>query len=311
MPLLHRRRVLLAKTETTYGVDPTPTGAANAILVNDLNVTPIDSDLVDRDLVRPFIGRSEQLMAGVRSMIEFKVEMQGAGAAGTAPAYGPLLLACGFAATTQAGVSVTYTPVSSAFSSATMYFYVDGVLHKMTGARGTVSMGLTVKQIPYFTFKFTGLYQIVTDAAVATPTYTGFITPLPVTNLNTTPFTFHGVSPVMSELSIDLNNEVVHRTLVGGTENVIIVDREPQGSIMIESDLMAFKNWFTTAANNTLGALSIRHGTVAGQRVTLSAPNVQLTNPKYEEMDGISMLQMGLNLVPGANGNDELTILVS
>ena len=97
MPLLQRKRVILAKIETTYGVDPTPTGAANAILVRNLNVTPQEADFTDRDLVRPFLGRSEQLPAAIRAMLDFEVEVAGAGTAGVAPGYGPLLRGCGFA----------------------------------------------------------------------------------------------------------------------------------------------------------------------------------------------------------------------
>ena len=32
-----RNALILAKTETTYGVDPTPTGAANAILCSGIS----------------------------------------------------------------------------------------------------------------------------------------------------------------------------------------------------------------------------------------------------------------------------------
>ena len=65
MPLLSRKRVILAKTEVTYGTDPTPTGAANAILVRNLSITPQNSEIVSRDLVRPYLGASEQIEAGV------------------------------------------------------------------------------------------------------------------------------------------------------------------------------------------------------------------------------------------------------
>lgn len=309
MPLLARKRIITAKIETTYGTDSAPIGA-NAILVRNLNMTPQDSDFASRDVIRPYLGNSEQLPAGIRAMLEFEVEMQGSGAAGTAPGYGPLLRACGFSETVSAGVSVTYAPVSTTFESASIYFNVDGVLHKLTGARGTVSLGLNVKQIPVYKFAMTGIYNTVTDTAAVTPVYTTFKTPLPVTNVNTTPFTLHGFAAVMSELSIDLGNEIVHRTLVGGSEAVLLTDRKPAGSITIEATTIAQKDWFTIAKNSTLGALDITHGTAAGFKVQITAPNVQLTKPTYSELDNIQMLQMGLNFIPGSSGNDELTIVV-
>jgi hypothetical protein len=309
MPLLGRKRVILAKIETTYGTDPTPTGAANAILVRNATLTPQDADFVDRDLVRPYLGRSEQLPAGIRAMLEFEVELQASGAAGTAPAWGPLMRACAHSETIVASTSVTYAPISAAFESATLYFNVDGVLHKLTGARGTWSLGMKVKDIPTLKFSFTGIYNTVADGAAPTPTYTAFKTPLTVSNVNTTPFTLHSFAAVMSELSMDMSGVIVHRTLVGGAEAVLLTDREPQGSITIEATTVAQKDWWTIAKNATLGALSITHGTVAGSKVQFNAPNVQLTKPTYSEMDGIQMLQMGLNLIPGTAGNDEYALV--
>lgn len=308
MPLLERKRVILAKTEATYGTDPTPTGVADAVLIRNLSVTPQDADFTNRDLVRPYLGRSEQLPSGIRAMIEFEVEMAASGAAGTAPAYGSLLKACGFGETVVATTSVTYAPVSTNFSSVTIYFNVDGVLHKMTGCRGTVSLSMRVKDIPVWRFSFTGIYQAVTDTAAPTPTYTAYKTPLPVTNGNTTPFTLHGYSGIMSELSIDMAVATTHRTLVGGSESVLITDREPVGSVIIEATTVAQKDWWTIARNGTLGALAITHGTVAGQKVQVSSSTVQLTRPVYQDMDGVTMLQMGMNFVPNT-GNDELSFI--
>lgn len=309
MSLLSRKRIVLAKIESTYGTDPTPAGA-NALVVTNLNFTPQEADYADRDVVRPYLGNSESLTAAVRTMIDFEVEIQGSGTAGTAPAYDCLLRSCGFSATTDAGVSVTYTPESASLESSTIYFNVDGVLHKMTGCRGTMSLGLTAKQIPRYKFTFTGLYSAVTDTSAVSPVYSGFKTPLPVTNLNTGALTLHGATPVMSELTIDMANSIVHRTLVGGSEQVLLTDRKPTGSVTIEAGTVAAKDWFTAVKNSTLGGLDITHGTVSGYKVQISAPNVQLTQPTYSDMDGVQMLQMNMNLIPGSSGNDELTIVV-
>jgi hypothetical protein len=59
---------------------------------------------------------------------------------------------------------------------------------------------------------------------------------------------------------------------------------------------------------NATGNLTLTHGTVAGQIVELSAPNVQLLTPKYGEVSGVTTLEMGFNLVPTAAGNDEFSL---
>lgn len=384
MPLLNRKRTLLAKIESSYGVDPTPTGAANAVLVSNLNVTPMSTELVDRDLIRPFLGNSEQLHAAIYAMAEFECEVAGSGTAGTAPAWGPLMRACGFSQTvlgtahsgtaTAGGAStitlavaasasddayngmtirttggtgsgqsrvindyvgstkvatvseawttppdatttysidaqVVYQPVSDLFESVTMYFNIDGVLHKMLGARGTYSVELANKGRPVFKFRFTGIYVAVADAAAPAVVFTAWKTPLPVNNVNTGSLRVHGFTAgVMSALTVDVANQIVHRSLVGGSEAVLLTDRKAAGRITLEATTVAAKDWWTSVRNAVTGAFSVTHGTTAGNKVKFDAPALQLTEPTYEDLDGVAMLAMGARFVPGAAGNDELVI---
>lgn len=309
MPLITRKRTILAKTETTYGTDSTPTGAANAILVRNLNITPLNAELVSRDLVRPYLGASEQLLASSYVTVDFEVEMAGSGTAGTAPAYGPLLLACGMAAATSAGVSVTYTPVSSSFSSVTIYYNVDGVLHKITGARGNVELDIQVGQIPVYKFTFTGLYNAPTDTAAPSVTYTAFQTPLAANNDNTTGFSFYSYSGALQSLNVNLNNQVNFRQLIGA-KDVQMLDRQASGTVVFEAPTIAQKDYWSLALGTTLGTLDITHGTVAGNRVQISSSRAKINNPSYQDLNGIHMLQSQFQLVPSTTGNDELSIVV-
>ena len=216
--------------------------------------------------------------------------------------------ACGFGETIVASTSVTYAPVSASFSSVAIYFQVDGVQHKVLGARGTASFSLKRREIPVIKFEFTGLYSAVTDTALASPTYNA-TKPLPVNNVNTTGFALHGYAGVLSDLSIDMAMTVVHRDLVGGTQSVLITDREPTGSISIEAVTVATKDLWTIAQNATLGALALTQGTVAGNKVAISSSNVQLTNPSYTDQDGVQLLKLDMNFVPSTAGNDEISII--
>jgi hypothetical protein len=81
--------------------------------------------VVSREIIRPFLGNPEQLLANQRVELTFDVELTGSGAAGTAPAYGILLEACGLDVTTVASTSVTYSPLSASFHSATIYYFND------------------------------------------------------------------------------------------------------------------------------------------------------------------------------------------
>ena len=95
MALLTRKRLILIEEESTYGTDASPDGA-DAVLVRDLSIVPQQSDVVSRDLIRPYLGASEQLLANTRVECTFSVELAGSGTAGVAPRYGKALKACGF-----------------------------------------------------------------------------------------------------------------------------------------------------------------------------------------------------------------------
>ena len=56
--------------------------ATDAVQVIDLNITPQSSDVVNRDVVRPYFGASEQLLANTKVECTFSVEFAGSGTAG-------------------------------------------------------------------------------------------------------------------------------------------------------------------------------------------------------------------------------------
>ena len=309
MPLLSRKRLILAKTETTYGTDPTPTGAANAILVRNLEITPLQADTVTRDLIRPYLGNSDQLLAQTRVEVTFEVELAGSGAAGTAPAYGPVLKACGLSETVSASTSVTYAPVSSSFSSVTIYFHNDGIRHKVTGCRGTFELSAEVGQIPVISFTMTGIYNAPTDESLPTPTYANQVAPLIFKNGNTSNFSIFSYSGCLQSLSFQIANEVVYRELVGCTKESLIVNRAPAGDVVIEAPSIATKDFFTIATGSATGSISFQHGATAGNIVTFTTAQADIANPSYSDQDGIQMLNLPYVAVPTSAGNDELSLV--
>jgi len=308
MALLTRKRLILAKAEATYGTDPTPTGSANAILVRNLEITPLQSDIVQRELIRPYLGNYEQLLAQTRVQVTFEVELAGSGAAGTAPAYGPVLKACGLSETVLATTSVTYAPVSTSFSSVTIYFYQDGIRHIVTGARGTFTLNGQVGAIPTIAFTMTGIYNAPTDTALATPTYANQATPLIFKNGNTTSFSAFSYSGALQSIDLNLGNEIVYRELIGGTKEVLITDRKPAGTMSIEAVLLATKNYFTVSTGSTTGSISFQHGTTAGNIATLTMAQSDLADASYADLNGIAMLNLPYVATPTAAGNDELSL---
>lgn len=310
MPLLTRKRTILLKTEATYGTDAAPAGA-DALVVRNIDVTPISADTVSRDLIRPYMGNSAQLLANSKVECNFEVELAGSGTAGTAPRWGPAMLACGTSATTVASTSVSYAPVSSSFSSATIYYFGDGIKHAVTGWRGTFEITGAVGQIPTLSFTGTGIYNAPTDAASPSVTYTNQAEPLVFRDGNTSGFSLFSHSGCLSSFSFAVNNEVSYRELIGCSKEVLITDRKPSGQLMIEMVPLATKDYFAIANGNTTGSLAITHGTTAGNRVVFTSPQTDLVNPSYGDDNGVIMLNVPYVSLPSNTGNDDFSLALT
>jgi len=309
MALLLRKRLILIETESTYGTDPTPDGA-DAVLVRDLNITPQQSDTVSRDLIRPYLGASEILLANTRVECTFSVELAGSGTAGTAPQYGKALQACGLSETVVAATSVTYAPVSSNFDSVTIHYNIDGVRHKVTGARGTFTLNANVGEIPTIDFTFTGIYNAPDDSALPTATYANQATPLIFKNGNTDTFSLLSYSGCLQSVSMDLGNSIVYRELIGCDKEVLITDRSANGTVVVEAPTIAQKDYFAAAlTDGTLGNLTFQHGTAAGNIVDFSSTRVDIGDVSYSDQDGIAMLNMPYTAIPSTAGNDEFSLI--
>jgi hypothetical protein len=304
---LTRKGLIVAAKESTYGTDASPAGT-DAIRVANINITPLQSDVVTREIIRPFLGNAEQLLANQRVELTFDVELTGSGAAGTAPAYGILLQACGLSETVSAGTSVTYAPVSSSFASATIYYYNDQIRHKLTGARGSFTINGEVGQIPTISFTFMGIYNAPGDASPPSTTYNDQADPLIFKEGNTSGFQLFSYSGCLQSFSLDLANEMVYRELIGCTKQVLITNRAPNGTVVIEAPSIAAKDYFTAATGSSTGNLTFQHGQTAGNIITFSSPQTDLGSPTYSDQDGIQMLNLPYIATPTNAGNDELEI---
>lgn len=315
-----RNTAWLAKTETTYGTDAVPTGAANAILMSNPTFK-LTNNTVDRALIRPYFGASEKL-SGTK-MLEHggDVEFVGSGAAGTAPAWGPLLTACAFEQIIEATTRVDYLPVTDLQKSISAYIYKSGVVHRALGARGKVSLGMKVGEIPKLKFSMMGLYGEVAAEVPSGVDFSDFMTPQVVTNDNSTKLWIGGTlndtgAPVITGgtqyaslgIELDLGLDVPMTALVGG-ETIDVTGRNLTGKITLDlgpSDEVDFE---ADVLANVVQSVAFLHGTVAGKKVMVFAPTMQLTNPQYDDLNGRQLVTYDLIGIPTSAGNDELRIV--
>lgn len=307
MSLNFKQKLIAAQIEVTYGTDVGPTGA-NAIVTRNLNVTPIEGDKLERNLDGASLGNSGSALTNMRTKHDYEVELAGAGAAGTVPAYGVLLRACGFAETINAAIDVQYDPVSGGFESVSEYLDRDGILHNLLGGRGNVTLNVNAGEYPFMKFDMTGFFVPPTAGNIGAPDFSGFQKPEEVNNSNTTSATFFGFAVIMKSLSIDMGNVINYRNLVG-QEAVILSDRAPSGTIVIEAPTLAQKDFFAEAANNNTGALAVAHGTAAGKIIQIDAPKIEIDAPTYSDDNGTLMMSIAFRPLPVA-GDDEVKLTI-
>jgi len=305
----YKKLAVLGALEGTYGVDANPTGGANAMLMTNVTLTPLAGEEVSRELMLPYLGHQGVMLTGTYVELRGEVEMAGSGTAGTPPAYAPLLKCCGLAETITAVTKVEYTPAAlGAHAAASLYANLDGVNHKMFGARGTFTFEIAPKRIPRFVFTLRGLLGAIGDVALPAVDVTAFRAPVPASKATTPVLTLHGISAPVESLSFDLANDVQLRDLINW-QSIEIVDRQSTGSVVMQADSVAAKNWFGIAQARDRGALSLQHGTAVGNKVLLDAPAVEIGRPTYGQTQNINNMTLPLMFCP-VSGNDEFKITI-
>ncbi|KMK68582.1 phage tail tube protein [Puniceibacterium sp. IMCC21224] len=301
-----RKLAILHKIETTYATDITP-GTVDAMIASNVTFSPMEGEDAPRDLILPHLGSQGIILAGIYARLEFNIEIAGAGAAGTVPRYGSLLRICGFSETVTAATDVTYEIIEDDVDSGSIYFVMDKVRHVLLGSRGTVAKTYNAKGIPQYRFNLMGLLGTISDQTNPAVSAAGLIKPLPVSKANTV-LTLHGWTSVAESLSIDLGNTVTPRFLIG-EEEIKITNRQSTGTAVLKATSLATINWFAIAQARTRAALSIVHGTTAGNIVEITAPEVEIGRPTQGATDGIVNYSLPLMLCPDT-GLDEMKIVV-
>ena len=305
--MLVRREYILAKIESVYNTDPTPTPAADAILVENPAWSHESVNLIERNGVKATIGKTKSIYGSTLKTVTFDVELKGSGTAGTAPEIGVLLRACGMDETIVASTSVTYAPVSSSFESITIYYQSNETLHKITGARGNVSFTMEAGQAAKASFTFTGHDGGFSDAAIGSPTYDTTI-PVPLINVG---FSIGGYSASLQSLTFDLGNTVAFppdMSAADGFGEIIINARDVNGSFNPEQVLVATNDYIGDwkAGSNLALSTGVIGGT-AGNRFAVSMPAVTYRDIAPGDREGLRTMEIGFG-AGESSGDDEVSI---
>lgn len=284
--MLRNREVLLAKIESTYNTDPVPVEGTDAIQVENLQWSPEGARMNERQSIRSSIGKLKQIYGGTLLNFSFDVEVKGSGVAGDVPELGVLLRGSAMGETIVASTSVTYAPVSTGIESVTLYYYQDGTLLKLTGARGNASCQMDAGGVPKMSFTFTGHIVSLTDVALASPTYNSAV-PYAVVG---TAFTVGGYAAVISSLAFDLANEIATPSSISASDGfgeVRVIGRDVQGSIDPEAVVVATNDFFSHWQDGDAMALATGALGAAGNQFAITMPAISYRNMSPADRDGV------------------------
>lgn len=312
--------IMLFKPETTSGTSAAPTAAADAVLfwVDDLDVK-IEQRTVARNVVTGGFGAPDKLPYSRRGVVTFTTDLQAAGSLGVAPAWGDMLICAGFAEAVTATTRVDYTPVSTGIKTATMQVEWNDVLYLFVYcAVDLVGLEIIAGQAPKLKWQARGLVSTDPAAgALTAPTLTSWKRPQAVSTANTAKINVGavtyasgavsgGTQYTFKSLTIALANDIQDPDLVG-QETVRIYGRAPSAEIVLDATPAQHAAFLADLNLGTARAFGLVHGTTAGSKVGVYAPNGVLEEVG-EQADGdvlMSRLKMAL---PPVAGNDELRI---
>ena len=320
MPRLIQNQLLLAKQQSAQGTDAAPAAATDAVLVQNVEIT-YDQKLVNRPLIRGFYGADDQLPTVRQATVKFTVDLQGSGTAGTAPAWGKLVVSAAAAeAILATPARVEYTPVSTGRKWMTLWLYKDGILYKFQDCMCTFVATVQVEDTPMLEFTFNGLIATApAAAAVPAGTVTAWQRPLAASPANTgklnlggtyaTGAITGGTSYDFKLLQFDTGNDVQRLSLIT-TETLDIFNRSPKLKVVLDLTAANEATYLGNFNTGTSTTLSVLHGTAAGLKVGLFYPNCLITKMSNEANGNMFLVGMELTVLPTAAGNDDWRIFL-
>lgn len=316
MPKLTRRRVILAKLETTYGVDAQPSADADALLVNmeGSSLSP-QGDEVRRNVVWDTFSPLGSVVTSRTVEMAISTELRGGGMSQWGgprpPDFDALLQSCGMTMTGDDHLGWIYTPKTAApdeQGSCTIYWYQGGLLHKAVGCRGTWTLRAQVNQIGNIQFTMRGLWVNPEEVAMPTPTIRD-LTPPMIAGIG---LALGGYVPALNSLELSIGNTVSRRTDINsanGLTGLFVSDRAPSGSVDPEAaDLAAFNPWSAWAEAGK-AQISATIGTEAGNIIAIDVPKAQYGRPSYGDRDGLLTYQLPFTPTIDSLGDDELKLM--
>jgi len=322
MALLHRKKIIQAKSQSSEGVTPT-FAATDCKLVIDPTIT-IEPEKLDRNYLSDKLIRFPHLIGRKHVTVAFGMELKGRTAgdpiSSSAPIEAdPLFRACRFSAVyVQVGASadiaadyVYYQAYHGKFDFANsqigyvpvcIRFYQEGILHEVIDAVGKCDFIFAAGEIPRVNFTFSGLYKTASGGlTIPDPVYDPTV-PMPTFKGT---FNYGGATDlVVQQLTIDVGQAINVRQSIAadhGIAGMEITERAVVGNMNPEMAESGNARLWDEWEGGMYKSLTLSHGTENANKLLFECPSVGLDSIAYEERAGILAQGIPLTISTGSS----------
>lgn len=298
-----RKKTILGKKEVTYGTDPTPAPATDAVRTLDFSIEPFNAEAVATNEDKPEPGNDVSVLVGRSVRCSFGVFLASAGTAGDLPAHDFLLAGVGYEGDNVTDPAIAkYTQVFPVTDSITFYVDLDGKLHKFTGARGSLEIVSEKRSFPRMNFSFIGKFEPVAASAIDTSLVdkSAWLKALPF-RASTVDISFFGQTVAAHSLRVTSGEDVQFRE-TSAEETIEVQDRAGTFQLRFDEPAIGTYDFWDDIDSENTGALNYTIGTVAGEIVEvncLKTQMLQIGNP--DEQGGLALDVSGNVIADSSN----------
>ncbi|MGB4101072.1 MAG: hypothetical protein WBK91_04110 [Alphaproteobacteria bacterium] len=192
----------------------------------------------------------------------------------------------------QVPANVLYSPASTGISAGTTYYYLDGILYKMLGARGTAKFELETNGVGKLMVNLQGMFGGKIDAAI--PANPVFDATRPPIYLNGKCLINRTVAAA-SRFSLDDGIRLVFPDDPNATEGIqapLHTARNMTGAVDPLETLVATRDIMTDLRAGTRRIIHTRYGQVVGNRIGLTVPLGQYLNQDPSDRNGLAQVSV-------------------
>ena len=267
---VHKTAIVVGN-ETAEGVEAT---GGSSILAYNLEMTPLETEQFTRDPMTARLGSYEHMHTGLRGRIAFQVDLTPPKNKGDVPVFHYLLLACGYSHAEISGTATQqYTLNNEIPNTLTIMAFLDGLLHRFTGARGNLQFMIKLHETPTMQFEFLGHWENPFDVGDAPVSFDRFVRPVIVDSHSTSLLVNDKAVPARL-LEINTGNSIDYLETLD-SKGIILSNRRSGGNLAFSAGSVADFNPTLWISRNVVVPHELKILYPESQKVEIKMPFTQ------------------------------------